>query len=169
MGAIDASDGPASGAGNGQRGVPLVERDASVRRALKQLQDEPGIESAGAAWNDALNAPIWSDGPAWLHGDPQASNLIMRDGHLVAVIDFGLMAVGDPACDLMAAWTCFTLATRRIFLAAMGASEADVRRGRGWAVSTALIALAYYRDRNPTMAEMSRSTLAEVGSDFISR
>lgn len=164
--AIVSLGGPASGRDNGQRGVPLIERDDGVRRALKQLQDEPGMEAAEAAWNDALRAPSWSEKPAWLHGDLQTSNLIVRNGRLVAVIDFGLMAVGDPACDLMAAWTCFTPVSRAIFLSATGASEADVRRGRGWAVSIALIALAYYRDRNPAMAEMSRSTLAEVGSDI---
>ena len=94
--------------------LPLIERDMSVRRALAQLRDEPGIGAVRTAWDDALNAPIWSGELAWLHGDLQASNLIMRDGLLAAVIDFGLMAVGDPACDLMAAWTCFTPASRRI-------------------------------------------------------
>lgn len=164
--AIDASGGPACGPENGHRGVPLIERDVSVRRALKQLQDEPGIEAVRTAWDDALNAPIWPGEPAWIHGDLQASNLIVRDGLLVAVIDFGLMAAGDPACDLMAAWTCFTRASRRIFQSAVRANEADFRRGKGWAVSTALIALAYYRERNPVMAEMARSTLIEVGCDF---
>lgn len=163
--AINASGGPASGRENSHRGVPLIDRDVSVRGALQQLQGEPDIEAAEAAWDDALNAPQWTHEPAWIHGDLQPSNLIMRDGHLVAVIDFGLMAVGDPACDLMAAWTCFTPASRRIFLSAIAPNEADLRRGRGWAVSTALIALAYYRDRDPEMAEMSRSTLLEVGCD----
>jgi aminoglycoside phosphotransferase (APT) family kinase protein len=166
MRVINTSGGPASGQENGYRGVPLIERDMSVRRALAQLRDEPGIEAVRTAWDDALNAPIWSGEPAWFHGDLQASNLIMRDGLLAAVIDFGLMAVGDPACDLMAAWTCFTPASRRIFLSAAGASEADFRRGRGWAVSTALVALAYYRERNSVMAEIARSTLAEVCCDF---
>lgn len=163
---IDGSGGPESGIENGHRGVPLIKRDESVRRALEQLHDEPEIEAARAAWDDALEAPIWSGESAWLHGDLQASNLIVRHRVLVAVIDFGLMAVGDPACDLMAAWTCFTPASRPIFLTATGANEADIRRGRGWAISTALIALAYYRDRNPVMADMSRSTMIEVGCDF---
>ncbi len=166
IGVIGASDGPESGAENSQRGVPLVNRDVSVRRALKQLHDEPGIEITQAVWDDALSIAQWSGRPAWLHGDLQPSNLIIRDGQLVAVIDFGLMGVGDPACDLMSAWTCFTQASRRIFLSATGADEAALRRGRGWAVSTALIALAYYRDTNPVMAEMSRSTLAEASCDY---
>ena len=113
MRVVNTSGGPASGQENG-RGVPLIERDMSVRRALAQLRDEPGIEAVRTAWDDALNAPIWSGETAWLHGDLQASNLIVRDGLLAAVIDFGLMAVGDPACDLMAAWTCFTPASRRM-------------------------------------------------------
>lgn len=163
---INTTGGPVSGLENGHRGVPLMERDMRVRHALNQLQDEPEIEAACAIWDDALSAQKWSGEPVWIHGDLQASNLIVRNGCLVAVIDFGMMAVGDPACDLMAAWTCFTPEPRRTFLDAVGASEADLRRGRGWAVSTALIALAYYRERNPVMAEMARSTLAEVGSDF---
>lgn len=166
MRAINPSGGPESGAENSQRGVPLTERDASVRRALKELYDEPGIASATAVWNDAISAPVCCSGPVWLHGDLQPSNLIMRHGQLAAVIDFGLMGVGDPACDLMAAWTCFGRVSRRIFLSATEADEATVRRGRGWAVSTALIALAHYRYTNPVMAETSRSTLAEVVCDL---
>lgn len=163
---ISSSGGPACGRNNSWRGAPLIDRDVSVRQALMQLQDEPGMEVAKAAWDDALNAPLWSGEPAWFHGDLQASNVIVRDGNLVAVIDFGLMATGDPACDLMSAWTCFSPASRHIFLSTVGANDAELRRGRGWAVATALIALAYYRDRNPVMADISRSTLAEVGRDF---
>ncbi len=166
MRAINASGGPESGAENSQRGVPLTERDASVRRALEELHDEPGIAAATAVWDDALSAPACCSEPVWLHGDLQPTNLIMRHGQLAAVIDFGLMGVGDPACDLMAGWTCFGRVSRRIFLSATKADEATVRRGRGWAVSTALIALAYYRHTNPVMAQTSRSTMAEVVCDF---
>jgi aminoglycoside phosphotransferase (APT) family kinase protein len=166
MRAIDPSEGPASGPENSYRGVPLIQRDASVRRALKQLRDEPAIGAAKAIWDDAMGAPQSSSGPAWLHGDLQPSNLIIRNGQLVAVIDFGLMGVGDPACDLMPAWTCFTSASRRTFLSSIGANEQDIRRGRGWALSTALVALAHYRSSDPVMTEVSRSTLLEVSSDL---
>lgn len=166
--AIDPAAGPACGPENGHRGVSLAQRDVSVRRALLQLRDEPEIETLHTAWQDALSAPAWAGEPIWLHGDLQPSNVIIHQGRLAAVIDFGLMGLGDPACDLMAGWTCFAGPMRRIFLSAARADAADIRRGRGWAISTALVALAHYRDSNPIMAEMSRSTLAEARRDFTS-
>jgi aminoglycoside phosphotransferase (APT) family kinase protein len=162
--AINAEDGPPSGAANSQRGVPLAERDAHVRRALKQLKCEPNVQAASAVWDDALCAAPWSDKPAWLHGDLQPSNLIINDSQLNAVIDFGLMGIGDPACDLMAAWTCFRGAIRQRFIAAVGADDDALRRGRGWAVSTAVVALASYAETNAAMAAQSRATLVEVCS-----
>ena len=106
-----------------------------------------------------------NDAPVWVHGDIHSGNLLARDGRLSAVIDFGTLGVGDPACDLMVAWNLFREAGRHTFRDASAVDEATWARGRGWALSTALIALPYYRETNPVLADISRNTIAEVLGD----
>lgn len=162
---VDASGGPAPGAHNFFRGVPLEARDAVTRDAFASLRGEIDVHTAAAAWDAALRAPPWGGVPVWIHGDLQPGNLLVRDGALAAVIDFGGLAVGDPACDLAVAWSFFSGAAREAFWRAVGADDASWARGRGWALSIAAIALPYYRDTNPVLAAISRRALAEVLAD----
>ncbi len=119
------------------RGGPLAERDDRVRSRLA------GTERAGLLdlWSDALAAPDWAGPAVWLHGDPHPANLLVRDGHLAGIVDFGDMTSGDPATDLSAAWLTFDAVGRRAFrarLEARGAlDKATWRRSRGWAVALA--------------------------------
>lgn len=163
---IDPSGGPLHGAHNFGRGEPLAERDADVRESLAALRtllpEDFDWDAAEAAWDESLNAPVWDGEPLWLHGDLYAPNLLARDGRLSAVIDFGGLGVGDPACDLMVAWNLFTGESRAAFRGALDPDDASWRRGRGWALSMALIALPYYLHTNPAMVAMSRHTLSEV-------
>jgi aminoglycoside phosphotransferase (APT) family kinase protein len=117
------------------------------------------------AWDAALQAPPWSGPPLWIHGDLSAGNLLVREGRLAAVIDFGCVGVGDPACDLMIAWTFLVPQARAVFRSALAVDGATWARGRGWALSTALIALPYYMDTNPVMVRGARHTIAEVLAD----
>jgi aminoglycoside phosphotransferase (APT) family kinase protein len=165
---IDASDGPAPGAHNFGRGAPLATRDTAVRESLAALAalpealDKSALVAAREVWDNALAAPIWEGEPTWIHGDLQPGNLIVADGQLRAVIDFGGLGVGDPACDLMVAWTLFTGSARKAFRAELEVDEASWARGRGWAVSMALIALPYYLHTNPTIVADSRYIIAQV-------
>lgn len=93
-----------------------------------------------AVWADALAIP-WTADPVWLHGDVAVGNLLVRDGRLAAVIDFGCSAVGDPACDVVLAWTRFAGASRAAFREALDVDDATWSRGRGWALWKALITL----------------------------
>ena len=86
------------------RGVPLARRDDAVRRAIAELDGRVDAAAATASWEAALRAPEWHEPPTWIHGDLMPGNLIVREGRLSAVIDWSLVCVGDPACDLMAAW-----------------------------------------------------------------
>ena len=97
-----------------------------------------------------------------IHGDLQPANLLVRNGRLSAVIDFGCLGAGDPACDLMAAWTFLPSPARYAFRAATGADDAAWARGRGWALSFGLIALPYYESTNPALAAIARRTIDEV-------
>lgn len=121
--------------------------------------------AATAAWNADLNAPAWDGPPVWIHGDLHAGNLLVDHGRLSAVIDFGGLGVGDPACDFVAAWTLFSGDSRDAFRAALSIDDASWARSRGWALSTGLIALPYYLDTNPVIVAMARRQIDEVLAD----
>jgi aminoglycoside phosphotransferase (APT) family kinase protein len=91
--------------------------------------------------------------------------LVDGRGRLSAVIDFGCMVVGDPACDVMAAWTLFSAEGREAFHSAIAVDEATWARGRGWALSFALIALPYYMHTNPVFVRDARHVIREVLAD----
>ncbi|RMF76469.1 MAG: aminoglycoside phosphotransferase family protein, partial [Chloroflexi bacterium] len=142
---IDTTGGPCPGSHNFSRGVPLVMRDADTRAAIDSLHGIIDTDAASAAWDAALNTPAWNNPPVWIHGDLQSGNLLAQNGRLSAVIDFGGLAVGDPACDLQVAWNLFDVEARAVFRDAVSVDEATWARGRGWALSVGLIALPYYQ------------------------
>ena len=151
---------------SGARGVPLQERDSETRAAIRSLSDLIDMQAATSAWEDALAAAPWNGPLVCLHGDLAPGNLLVSKGRLSAVIDFGELAIGDPACDLMVAWNYLDPSTRRIFRDALDVDDATWRRGRGWALSVALIALPYYLESNPAIVSASRRTISQVLSDF---
>src|SRR2546421_435582 len=162
---IEAKDGPLPGAHNWFKGERLANRDNATRKAIAALDGMVDVAAVTAAWEAALVEPAW-DGPGvWVHGDLLETNLLARDGQLSAVIDFGCLAVGDPACDVMTAWAYLPVERRAVFSAALAVDDATWARGRGWALSWALIALPYYKDTNPQSAGMARRTIAEVLAD----
>lgn len=165
---IDATDGPLPGSHNFSRGEPLVYRDRETRAAIERLRamvDIVDIESATKAWEAALATSAWDQSPVWLHGDLHAGNLLVQRGRLSAVIDFGGLGIGDPACDLMVGWTLLTPQARDIFRAALSVDAATWARGRGWALSFGLIALPYYLHTNPTLAGIARYAIEQVLKD----
>jgi aminoglycoside phosphotransferase (APT) family kinase protein len=139
---VDTTDGPAAGAHSFFRGSALGVYDADARQAIDTLGDDIDADAVTSLWESAL-ATSWPRPPVWVHGDVAASNLLADDaGALRAVIDFGCCAVGDPACDLVIAWTFFDGASREAFRAALGFDDDTWRRGRGWALWKALITMA---------------------------
>jgi len=164
---IDPDDGPRSGTPGTSRGVPLAPRDADTRDSIAKLEGIIDTAAATAAWDAALAAPVWDGPPVWLHGDLQSGNLLVRDGRLSAVIDFGCLAVGDPACDMMVGWTLLTAESRAAFRAAVGVDDATWARGRGWALSFGVGAYSYYKDTNPVLAGIGRHAIAEVLGDTL--
>lgn len=163
---IDSAGGPPPGPHNSGRGVPLAERAASVRAAITTLHSIVDTYAATAVWEAALQAPVWHGKPVWLHGDLHPGNVLVEQGRLSAVIDFGTLGVGDPACDLMVAWTLLSAQGRNLFRAALPIDDATWLRGSGWALSFGLIALAYYLDTNPVLAGISRRAIDEVLADY---
>jgi aminoglycoside phosphotransferase (APT) family kinase protein len=161
---IDATGGPLAGVER-SRGVPLAARDPETRAAITALRGVLDTDAATSEWEAALGAPAWPEPGVWLHGDLNEGNLLAQHGRLSAVIDFGTMAVGDPACDLMAAWTLFTAESRAVFRAALPFDDAAWSRGRGWALSWALIVLPYYRNTNAALCRIAQSTIDAVFAD----
>jgi aminoglycoside phosphotransferase (APT) family kinase protein len=106
--------------------------------------------------------PDWSGPPVWLHGDLLPGNLLVQDGRLSGVLDFSLVGVGDPACDLIAAWALLASDTREAFRVELTVDDDTWARGRGWALSIALVALPYYKDTNPGFAATARHLIEEV-------
>ncbi|MEV4047185.1 aminoglycoside phosphotransferase family protein [Streptomyces sp. NPDC049744] len=148
------------------RGGPLATLDGPTRAALDELRalPEEGVDCDRLAqvWQDALGAPAHEGPPCWLHADLMPGNLLVRGGRLSAVIDFGCMGVGDPACDLFPAWNLLPPGAREVFREALGVDDATWRRGRGRTLSQALIALPYYRKTNPAMAGNARHVIRAV-------
>ena len=161
---LDPTGGPPPGAHNYGRGVPLAGRDAYTRAAIADL-DRLGMidaRAATAAWEEALRAPAWEGPPVWIHCDILPTNLLVQQGRLSAVIDFGGLGVGDPACDLKVAWNLLSGRSREVFRTALGVDDAAWVRGKGWALSVGLIALRYYYISNPVLAGIARRTIDEV-------
>lgn len=160
---IDTAGAPARPRGG--RGAPLAENDEQVRRSIARLGDRVDGRAALRSWRESLDAPAWAGPEVWLHGDLLPGNLLVVAGRLSAVIDFGGLGVGDPACDLQPAWTMFAGASRRRYRSDLGVDDASWRRGRGWALCQAVSALPYYWDTNPGMIRQASHTLAEVLGD----
>lgn len=127
------------------RGIPLAARDEGIRYWFSQFDGDPAV---AAAWERALEAPPWDGPPVWHHGDLDARNWLVRNGRVVGVIDWGEMGVGDPACDVMVAWKLHSAAARDAFREALPTDDATWERARGWVLSQAVAALAYYTTEN---------------------
>ncbi|WDR02547.1 aminoglycoside phosphotransferase family protein [Devosia algicola] len=160
----DATGGPPAGAHNFHRGGWLGIYDSAVRDALAVLGSTIDAHAATNIWDAALNAP-WSGTPVWVHGDISAGNLLVANGQLCAVIDFGGVGVGDYACDLVIAWTLFAADCRKNFKSAINADFACWARARGWALWKALITLADQNGTDAGKADEARRVLAAVIAD----
>ncbi len=144
------------------RGVPLAERAPHFEERVAQLGDTLERGAVERVWRDALAAPPHTAAPVWLHGDLHPANLIVREGALAAVIDFGDVTSGDPASDLAVAWMAFDADARPAFQAAVAPHDAATwRRARGWALHYAVMLLAHSADE-PVLREVGERTLARV-------
>ena len=116
---------------------------------------------------DAALATSWQGPPVWVHGDVAASNLLVKEGRLTAVIDFGCMGVGDPSCDLTIAYTFLDRASRSAFRDEIALDASTWERARGWAVWKALITLVKHGDTNPREAKKALQIIREVLAEHL--
>jgi aminoglycoside phosphotransferase (APT) family kinase protein len=156
---------PAGGSIHDFRGVSLAAHDHNARASAAVLHHSLDVSPLLEVWEAAIAAPAWTGQPLWIHGDLHPANLLVEDHELSAVIDFGLLGVGDPACDLIVAWTYLSADARALFRSTLAVDDATWSRGRGWALQFGLRAAAYSAD-NPVLGDIGRYTLAQVLSDF---
>jgi aminoglycoside phosphotransferase (APT) family kinase protein len=146
--AIDPVDGPPPGEHSAHRGGPLAHfDDEEIPESIQLLAAgiDPGAMTE--VWQTAL-ASTWEHAPVWVHGDVVGSNLLVADGALSGVIDFGCAAVGDPACDLVMAWTFFDGDSAEQFRSGLSLDEATWARARGWALWKALVTVLRSKKQN---------------------
>lgn len=160
--AVDPTGGPKPGRHNFFRGGPLTTYADETLRTIDALGTEIPRDDALRAWDEAVSAN-WHGEPVWLHGDVSVGNLLVRDGALAAVIDFGTCGVGDPACDMVIAWTLLSGASQDAFRRTLGVDAGTWARGRGWALWKALISLA--GAGTDAEAAVQRHVIAEVLAD----
>jgi aminoglycoside phosphotransferase (APT) family kinase protein len=153
---IDASGGPDP---SGGRGRPLEWRDRFVRDALERVEAPGALE----LWDRAMRAPEWTGARVWIHADLDRRNVLVRDGRLTGVLDWGGLGLGDPAVDVMVAWKLVAREERDRFRALLDVDDATWLRAQGWVVSQALIALGYYTpETNPALFAEATRWLMEV-------
>lgn len=161
---VDAVGGPAS-----FRGGPVTAwEDGEMVPAVRALGADGTFDgdAVAAAWEAVLRLPQWDGPPVWVHGDLLPGNLLTRDGRLSAVIDFGGLGVGDPACDMMAAWTLLTPETRPLFREAARVDDATWARGRGWALCWGVVTEHCYRVTNPVLASVARRAWSQALPEY---
>jgi aminoglycoside phosphotransferase (APT) family kinase protein len=157
---VPGMDGPVKTEG---RGAPLANLDEWVRTWTARA--DPALVSRDAVlavWEDALSAPAWAGEPCWFHGDLHEGNILVRDGRLAAVIDWGTAGRGDPAVELNAMWGYVPAEAAEAYRAAVGLDEAAYRRSRGFALAPSISSWTYYRDTNPALSAGSLDTVRRL-------
>lgn len=165
LGRVDATGGPEPGQHNFFRGGPLATYEDETFEAIDALGDEVASEQVKRVWVDAM-ATSWEREPVWFHGDVATGNLLVRDGRLAAVLDFGSSGVGDPACDTVIAWTFLSGPSRDRFRADLDVDPDTWARGRGWALWKALISLVGHLEHDSPDAALARRDIEQVLADY---
>ncbi|MFO7583612.1 MAG: phosphotransferase, partial [Anaerolineales bacterium] len=145
---------------------PLLELDAATRSAIESSRAVIDTEAVSAAWTRSLESPPWNGNPAWIHGDLLKSNLLVQEGCLCAVIDFGGAGIGDPAADVVPAWSVFNKVGRETFRQALDVDDDTWSRARGYALHQALMIIPYYPETNPEFVAMAKRTVEEILTEF---
>jgi aminoglycoside phosphotransferase (APT) family kinase protein len=158
--AIPLPNGPLS-----RRGIKLKDKglDTETRSAISRLEGEIDIPAITSLWEHLSHLPYWDKEPVWVHGDFLPGNILIKDSRLHAVLDFTDVGIGDPACDLVIAWALLNSASRQTFKKNLKNIDNNTwERGRGWALSIALIMLPYYKHSNPVLAALATRMMENV-------
>lgn len=161
---IDSTSGPVAGAHNFYRGGSLRVYDSEVRQAITILEGKIDKKTVIEIWETALETS-WNQPPVWVHGDISLANLLLKNGHLYAIIDFGGLAIGDPSCDLAITWTFFTGEVRKIFQKTFSFDSHTWARGRAWTLWKALIIASGLSQTNSLESKKCWQIIHEILKD----
>jgi len=163
---VNTTGGP--GPGPGHRGGDLNVYNDQTRQAIEILRSKSNLDTKllSEVW-DAAVASKWVNPPVWIHGDVSSGNILVKDGEIAAVIDFGSAAIGDPACDLSIAWTMFDKDSRDAFRIRMDLDDDTWARGRGWTLWKSLILLSGIDKTNTFEGKRSLETVYQLLNDNV--
>ena len=176
LAALSRADVPAEAVNNpdlrSYRGEPIATMDRATRENIERcrsLEDfDLDLDAAERLWDEAMRLAGAADrvSPRWYHGDLAAENLLLRNGKLAAVLDFGGLSVGDPTVDLVVAWEILDPPARELFRRELAVDDATWLRGRAWALSITLMIWYYWTtmpERRANRMTMGRNVLADAG------
>ncbi len=158
---IDITDAPPPGIHNYHRGGQLSVYDAETRSYILELKNIIDVKKATALWEKAISYS-WNKSPVWVHGDFASGNIIVKENKLTAIIDFGCMGIGDPACDLVIAWTFLKGKSRKVFRKHINLDIDTWARARGWALWKACYELVSFKDRGDLEAIKRHKVINEI-------
>lgn len=153
---LDSSGAPPAGR------RPLRHLDSQTRAAIEAGRMLIDSGAARAVWDAAVESPVWDGAAVWIHADLLRPNILTLSGRIGAIIDFGSAGVGDPAADVIAAWSVFGPAGRQQYRSALNVDDETWRRARGFALHQAAIAIPYYAETNPRFASLAQRTIEQV-------
>jgi aminoglycoside phosphotransferase (APT) family kinase protein len=158
---VNSTDGPYT-----YRGMPLMTRDEEVHKAISTLDGIIDTKASLKVWHICKQAPIWDKPPVWIHSDLLPANILVNKGKITGIIDFGMLGIGDPACDLLPAWCLFNNGSRKKFRSELDIDEATWVRSQGWALSIGLIILPYYLETNPGLVAVGMQLVNGVLAEY---
>jgi aminoglycoside phosphotransferase (APT) family kinase protein len=154
-------EGPAPGQHNWWRGDHVSVYDDGARKQIHELSCAINKDKAIALWEQSC-ATQWNKAPVWIHGDFAPGNIIIKDEKLSGVIDFGGTGVGDPACDLVIAWTFLSGKSRQIFIEAMELDSDTYLRAKAWSLWKATYEFCQIPDKTSHEAAIQKKIIDEV-------
>jgi aminoglycoside phosphotransferase (APT) family kinase protein len=163
---VNTENAPLAGQHSFYRGALLDIYHAETIKAIQNLSELIDVNLASEIWNKAVKTK-WEKPPVWFHGDVAKGNILTKNGELHAIIDFGCCGIGDPACDLVIAWTFLSEQSRQVFKSELDLDEATWQRGRAWALWKALITIEGNLGKAKNdKTEEAMKTLKEIFDDY---